>query len=46
MQYGDREASELWQRLQRCIPAMFREVTVEPSLLHGDLWSGNAGEVW
>ena len=43
-QYRDREASELWQRLQRHIPAMFQGITVEPSLLHGDLWSGNAGE--
>jgi protein-ribulosamine 3-kinase len=42
--YGDREATELWSRLQRCIPAMFSEVDVVPSLLHGDLWSGNAGE--
>lgn len=35
----------MWQQLQRYIPAMFRDVTVEPSLLHGDLWSGNAGEM-
>ena len=44
-QYGDREAWELWQRLQRCIPAMVHGVNIEPSLLHGDLWSGNVGEV-
>lgn len=44
VQYNDHEASELWHQLQRCIPAMFHDVTVQPSLLHGDLWSGNAGE--
>lgn len=44
VQYGDHEASELWHQLQHVIPAMFKEVTVKPSLLHGDLWSGNAGE--
>ena len=44
-QYGDREAAELWTRLQRCIPRLFRGITVQPSLLHGDLWSGNAGQV-
>ncbi|CAI8023207.1 Fructosamine-3-kinase [Geodia barretti] len=43
--YGDREAAELWTRLQRCIPRLFRGITVQPSLLHGDLWSGNAGQV-
>lgn len=44
VQYGDREASELWHQLQCVIPAMFKEVAIRPSLLHGDLWSGNAGE--
>ena len=44
-QYGDREAAELWSQLQRRIPAMFGGITVQPSLLHGDLWSGNAGQV-
>lgn len=45
MQYGDREASELWSQLQRYIPAMFKDVSIHPSLLHGDLWAGNAGQV-
>lgn len=44
VQYSDREASKLWHQLQQVIPAMFNEVTIKPSLLHGDLWSGNAGE--
>ncbi|XP_043202059.1 ketosamine-3-kinase-like isoform X1 [Amphibalanus amphitrite] len=43
-EYGDREARELWPRLQRCLPEMFRNITVTPALLHGDLWSGNAAE--
>ena len=36
--------AELWSLLQRKIPVLFDGVEVYPSLLHGDLWSGNAGE--
>ena len=43
LQYGDREARELWPGLQRRIPSFFAGITVEPVLLHGDLWSGNVG---
>ncbi|KAF0300245.1 Ketosamine-3-kinase [Amphibalanus amphitrite] len=43
-EYGDREVRELWPRLQRCLPEIFRNITVTPALLHGDLWSGNAAE--
>lgn len=35
---------ELWPRLQRRIPSFFEGVEIEPALLHGDLWSGNAAE--
>ena len=28
----------------RVIPQLFEGITVSPSLLHGDLWSGNVGE--
>ena len=44
VQYGDREAAELWPLLQRRVPALFEGVEVFPSLLHGDLWYGNTGE--
>lgn len=43
-EYGDREARELWSRLQVKIPQFFEGTEIYPSLLHGDLWSGNAGE--
>lgn len=42
--YADREARELWSRLQVRIPALFCDLEVVPALLHGDLWSGNAAE--
>ncbi|XP_069866097.1 fructosamine-3-kinase [Dipodomys merriami] len=42
--YGDREARELWSRLQVRVPDLFRGLAVEPALLHGDLWAGNAAE--
>ncbi|KAJ7989968.1 hypothetical protein DPEC_G00309970 [Dallia pectoralis] len=42
--YGDREARELWSRLQLQIPKLFTDVEVFPALLHGDLWSGNVAE--
>ena len=35
---------ELWSLLQRKLPGMFKGLNIEPSLLHGDLWSGNAAE--
>ena len=44
-QYGDREVKELWPKLKSRIPDFFTGIQVEPALLHGDLWSGNAGEV-
>ncbi|CAL4073255.1 unnamed protein product, partial [Meganyctiphanes norvegica] len=42
--YGDREAQELWSHLQLKIPQFFTGIEVKPSLLHGDLWSGNASQ--
>jgi len=44
-QSGDRDALELWSQLQLKIPSFFQNVDVKPSLLHGDLWGGNAAEV-
>lgn len=47
--YGDRQCLELWSGLQIVIPLFFKEFhekgkQIRPSLLHGDLWSGNAAE--
>ncbi|XP_074602848.1 ketosamine-3-kinase-like [Brevipalpus obovatus] len=44
---GDRKVGELWSALQLKIPNFFTSIEgeIKPSLLHGDLWSGNAGEL-
>lgn len=42
--YGDREARELWTKLQLKIPELFTDLEVVPALLHGDLWGGNVAE--
>lgn len=42
--YGDREARELWAKLQLKISKFFTDVEIVPALLHGDLWSGNVAE--
>uniref|UniRef100_A0A672M425 protein-ribulosamine 3-kinase n=1 Tax=Sinocyclocheilus grahami TaxID=75366 RepID=A0A672M425_SINGR len=42
--YGDREARELWAKLQLKIHQLFTDVEVVPALLHGDLWGGNVAE--
>ncbi|XP_023049882.1 fructosamine-3-kinase [Piliocolobus tephrosceles] len=42
--YADREARELWSRLQVKIPDLFCGLEIVPALLHGDLWSGNVAE--
>lgn len=34
----------LWSLLEPKVNQLFDGVTVLPSLLHGDLWSGNVGE--
>ncbi|GAA6013929.1 hypothetical protein JCM10207_000171 [Rhodosporidiobolus poonsookiae] len=40
---GDSEMSRLGEQLQsRVIPALLDKLDVKPSILHGDLWSGNA----
>ncbi|GKA06475.1 protein-ribulosamine 3-kinase, chloroplastic [Tanacetum coccineum] len=40
-QFGDSAIYEKGQRLVKNIGALFEGVTIEPCLLHGDLWSGN-----
>ncbi|XP_072163770.1 ketosamine-3-kinase-like isoform X1 [Diadema setosum] len=42
---GDREARELWPRLERKIPEFFHGLDIVPALLHGDLWGGNVGQL-
>ena len=39
--YHDTEMLEYSKKLINKIPQFFEGVTVKPSLLHGDLWSGN-----
>ncbi|KAI5694599.1 hypothetical protein M8J76_016707 [Diaphorina citri] len=39
------EACGLWDfKLKPNIPKLFENITIEPALLHGDFWSGNAGQ--
>ncbi|XP_071969833.1 ketosamine-3-kinase-like isoform X1 [Engystomops pustulosus] len=42
--YGDRTLLGLWSELQRKVPNAFRDTTIVPALLHGDLWEANVGE--
>ncbi|KAI7789531.1 ketosamine-3-kinase [Triplophysa rosa] len=42
--YGDREARELWAKLQLNLHQLFTGIEVVPALLHGDLWDGNVAE--
>ena len=42
---SDAEAQNLWKQLKAKIPEFFVDMDIKPSLLHGDLWSGNAGTV-
>ncbi|KAJ1530476.1 hypothetical protein ONE63_005375 [Megalurothrips usitatus] len=44
-EYGDRDTLGLWSQLQLKLPKFFKDIQIEPSLLHGDLWGGNAAEV-
>eukprot|EP00795_Rhopilema_esculentum_P015163 gene15163-6355_t len=43
-EYQDRELQALWSDLQLNIDKFFKGIDPQPSLLHGDLWSGNAAE--
>jgi len=43
---NDSEARGLWNKLKPKIPQFFpKDQDVKPSLLHGDLWSGNAASI-
>ena len=41
----DSELEKVWPKLKDKMPDFFQDIQVQPSLLHGDLWSGNAGSV-
>ena len=41
----DRELKTLWIKLRPRVPKLFSGIEVFPSLLHGDLWGGNVGQV-
>ena len=36
---------ELWSEMQLKLDMLFKGLNVKPSLVHGDLWSGNAGQL-
>ncbi|XP_073463118.1 ketosamine-3-kinase-like [Aquarana catesbeiana] len=42
--YGDRTVLGLWSELQVKLQNAFKDAVIVPSLLHGDLWEGNAAE--
>lgn len=42
---NDRDLSYLGKKLISILPEFFRGITVKPSVLHGDLWSGNYNSV-
>ncbi|XP_014673529.1 PREDICTED: ketosamine-3-kinase-like [Priapulus caudatus] len=41
---NEKEAPELWSKLQLKFPSFFENVDIKPALLHGDLWGGNVAE--
>ena len=44
MQKSDSDLNELWPRLKHKLPRFFEGLVIKPSLLHGDLWAGNAAQ--
>ena len=43
-QYNDRKVGSVWTRLVPNLHKLFKDIDIEPALLHGDLWGGNSGE--
>ena len=43
--YNDQEVNQIWPKLKSKLPDFFDGLDIKPSLLHGDLWSGNTGQV-
>merc|ERR1712156_117094 len=42
---NDSDVNKLWPKLKEKMGEFFQGLDIKPSLLHGDLWSGNAGQV-
>ena len=42
---NDADVNKLWPKLKENMSEFFQGCDIKPSLLHGDLWSGNAGQV-
>ena len=42
---NDSDVNKLWPKLKGNMTEFFQGCDIKPSLLHGDLWSGNAGQV-
>lgn len=45
IQNEDQELQDLWTKLKAKTPEYFAGLDIKPSLLHGDLWGGNVGEI-
>lgn len=45
IQNEDQELRDLWTKLKAKTPEYFAGLDIKPSLLHGDLWGGNVGEI-
>ncbi|CAK8684794.1 ketosamine-3-kinase-like isoform X2 [Clavelina lepadiformis] len=44
--YHNRDMLTLWPELERILPNVFpKNLNISPSLLHGDIWGNNVGEV-
>jgi len=42
--YNDRTVGSVWSTLVPNLDKLFKDIKIEPALIHGDLWGGNAGE--
>ncbi|GFO08661.1 ketosamine-3-kinase [Plakobranchus ocellatus] len=42
--YNDRTARPVWSTLLPNLPKLFQGLDIQPALMHGDLWGGNAAE--
>ncbi|XP_076809718.1 ketosamine-3-kinase-like isoform X2 [Clavelina lepadiformis] len=44
--YHDRDVASMWPEIERVLPQLFpSDQSIIPSLLHGDFWVGNTGEI-
>ncbi|XP_040568948.1 ketosamine-3-kinase [Lepeophtheirus salmonis] len=45
VEQDDEEVEELWLKCKDKIPNLFAGITIKPSLIHGDMWSGNVKQL-